>query len=156
MTKFILLCITYVLVSCSNLSPKQIKSQSMPVVKKSETIDYAPIQVLPEIIIYAKKDRDHVRYLAALYTKDWIETIKRIGRNLEIGSTASLTMNVAIMADGDISSIALLKSSGNQALDDTAIRIVRLAAPFAAVPIELLNEEGVFNIYRKWSFRVDK
>ncbi len=98
------------------------------------------------------------KYLAAQYMSDWENKVERTG-NLNYpeiarkkGYTGSLTMDVGINADGSIYSIRITKSSGSKALDDAARRIVRLSAPFAALPRELLKEIDVLVIPRVWKF----
>ena len=98
------------------------------------------------------------KYVAAQYMKDWENKVERTG-NLNYPEVAkkkdfsgSLTMDVGINADGSIYSIRITKSSGNKALDDAAKRIVRLSAPFAALPLELLKELDVLVIPRVWKF----
>ena len=90
--------------------------------------------------------------------KDWESKVERTG-NLNYPEAArkknfagSLSMDVGIQADGGIYSIRITKSSGNQALDDAAKRIVRLSAPFAELPTELLEELDVLVIPRIWNF----
>jgi protein TonB len=90
--------------------------------------------------------------------KDWENKVERTG-NLNYpdvakkkGFSGTLTMDVGIKADGSIYSIRITKSSGNKALDDAAKRIVRLSAPFAALPKELLKELDVLVIPRVWKF----
>jgi protein TonB len=61
-------------------------------------------------------------------------------------------MDVGIKADGSIYSIRINKSSGNPALDEAAQRIVRMSAPFAPLPTELLKELDVLVITRVWKF----
>ena len=60
---------------------------------------------------------------------------------------------VAILPDGSLKEVELLESSGHQVLDDAAIRIVRLAAPFAPFPDELRQTTDVLEIIRTWQFR---
>ena len=90
--------------------------------------------------------------------KDWEHKVERIGNQnypkaaRRKGASATLTMDVGIQADGGIYSIRISKSSGIKALDDEAKRIVRLSAPFAALPKELLEEVDVLVIRRKWKF----
>ena len=47
----------------------------------------------------------------------------------------------------------MLHPSGHKILDDAAVRIVRLAAPFAPFPPEILKEVDVLDITRTWQFR---
>lgn len=98
------------------------------------------------------------KYVAAQYMKDWENKVERTG-NLNYpeiarkkGYSGTLTMDVGIKADGSIYSMRITKSSGSKALDDAAKRIVRLSAPFAALPRELLQEVDVLVIPRVWKF----
>ncbi len=98
------------------------------------------------------------KYVAAQYMRDWISKVERTGNNnypavaRKKGFVGSLTMDVGINADGSIYSMRISKSSGNKALDDDAKRIVRLGAPYAALPRELLKELDVLIIHRVWKF----
>lgn len=98
------------------------------------------------------------KYLAAQYVKDWEDKVERTG-NLNYpeaarkkGVSQSLTMDVGINADGSIYSMRIVRSSGNSALDDAAKRIVKMSAPFAALPDDLLREVNVLVITRVWKF----
>ncbi|MGJ0486610.1 MAG: TonB family protein [Methylomicrobium sp.] len=98
------------------------------------------------------------KYLAAQYLKDWENKVERMGnRNYpEIASrknfSATLTMDVGINADGSIYSIRINKSSGIPELDEAAKNIVRMSAPFAPLPQDLLKELNVLVITRVWKF----
>jgi protein TonB len=61
-------------------------------------------------------------------------------------------MDVGIKADGSIYSIRINKSSGNPELDDAAIKIVRMSAPFPPLPLDLTKELDVLVITRVWKF----
>jgi protein TonB len=63
-----------------------------------------------------------------------------------------LRMVVSLLPDGSIHNIEVLESSGQRILDDAAIRIVRLAAPFAAFPPELRKDVDQLEIIRTWKF----
>ncbi len=98
------------------------------------------------------------KYMAAQYVNDWEQKVESVG-NLNYpeaarkkGFSGTLTTDVGINADGSIYSIRITKSSGNKALDDAAKRIIRLSAPFAALPKELLKELKVLVITRVWKF----
>jgi protein TonB len=98
------------------------------------------------------------KYLAAQYVKDWEDKVERTG-NLNYpaaarkpGVSQSLTMDVGINPDGSIYSMRIVNSSGNTALDEAAKRIVKMSAPFAALPTELLQEVNVLVITRVWKF----
>lgn len=100
------------------------------------------------------------KFVAAQYMKDWESKVERVG-NLNYPEVAArknfsgtLTMDVTINPDGSIHDIVIKRSSGNQALDDAAKRIVKMSAPFAPLPLELLKEPGlkILGITRVWKF----
>lgn len=101
------------------------------------------------------------KHKAAAYEKAWQDKVERIG-NLNYPDDArrkrlsgSLLMSVGVKRDGSIYSIKIRVSSGHKALDDGAIRIVRLAAPFAPFPRQLGEDADVLVITRTWKFTDD-
>jgi protein TonB len=116
--------------------------------------------------IYAKRPR--IKRLTSLSTKSsvdafylnsWRRKIETIG-NLNYPQEArkrkiygDLRLLVSIFPDGALKEVELLQSSGHRVLDDAAVRIVRLAAPFAPFPDELRQTTDVLEIIRTWQFR---
>ncbi len=95
----------------------------------------------------------------AFYLNSWRRKIESVG-NLNYPQKArknklygSLRLMVAILPDGSLKEVALLESSGHQVLDDAAVRIVRLSAPYAPFPDELRQSTDVLEIIRTWQFR---
>ncbi len=95
----------------------------------------------------------------AFYLNSWRRKIENIG-NLNYPEEArkrklygSLRLMVAITPDGRLKDVELLESSGHKTLDEAALRIVRLAAPFAPFPDELRKTTDVLEIIRTWQFR---
>ena len=93
------------------------------------------------------------------YFKAWRRKVERVG-NLNYPDAArdrnlygSLRLLVAIVPDGTLSDVRVLESSGHRILDDAALRIVRLAAPFAPFPPEMRRNTDVLEIVRTWQFR---
>ena len=68
------------------------------------------------------------------------------------GLSGSLNVAVAIRPDGSLYSVQILKSSGNPIMDEGAIKIVRLSAPFAPLPQDLLRDIDILVITRSWRF----
>jgi protein TonB len=111
-------------------------------------------------LVYINSVNAH-KYKAAAYEKAWQEKIERIG-NLNYPDEArrrklsgSLLLSVGIKPDGTVYSIKVRHSSGHQVLDDAAMNIVQLAAPFAPFPQELRQEADVLVITRTWRFEND-
>ena len=94
----------------------------------------------------------------AAYMEAWREKVERIG-NLNypqearrLGLSGSLSLDVALNADGTVAEILLRRSSGEKVLDEAAVRIVELAAPFAEFPPSIRNEVDILHIERTWQF----
>jgi len=97
-------------------------------------------------------------HLYASYMRGWVAKVERIG-NMNYPEQArrqnidgSLVLSVDVLPDGSIEHIRLMRSSGYDLLDEAAIRIVRLAAPYAALPEEILAETDILTITRTWQF----
>ncbi|HET7268716.1 MAG TPA: TonB family protein [Oleiagrimonas sp.] len=79
-------------------------------------------------------------YAYAAYMRIWAKKVERVG-TLNFPDAArtgqlsgNLILTVGLNRDGSIHSIDIIQSSGRKVLDDAATRIVRLAAPFPAIP----------------------
>ena len=72
--------------------------------------------------------------------------------SLRYGIYGQLRMLVTVLADGQLESVRLLESSGYAVLDEAALRIVRLAAPFPPFPKELRETTDKLEIVRRWQF----
>jgi protein TonB len=122
-------------------------------------------EVQREAIAYAKRPKKKFisantkEYEYAAYMSAWVARVERIG-NLNYPDEArrqqlhgQLVLTVALNRDGSIRSTDVIQSSGHKLLDDAAIRIVRLAAPFPPIP----TAEKVDELYvtRTWQFLPD-
>ncbi len=97
----------------------------------------------------------------AAYMEAWRSKVERIG-NLNYPEQAkrdnlsgSLVLDVALNADGSVNNVALLRSSGHKALDEAAIDIVELAAPYAPFPDNIRKDTDILHITRTWQFLLD-
>lgn len=93
----------------------------------------------------------------AFYKENWRRKVERVG-NMNYPAQArrdklygELRLMVAINHDGTLHDVELLESSGSTILDDAAIRIVRLAAPYASFSDDLKDYDRV-EIIRTWRF----
>jgi periplasmic protein TonB len=101
-------------------------------------------------------------YRFAVYVDNWRMKIERIG-NLNYPEEArqkrmhgSLQLTVGIRADGEVESVEINKSSKIKILDQAAIRIVRLAAPFDRFPDNIKADTDILYITRTWTFSRDQ
>ena len=97
-------------------------------------------------------------YEYAAYMDAWRRKVERVG-NLnypeeakKLNLSGSLQLDVALNKDGTINQITIRRSSGEKVLDDAAIRIVELAAPYAKFPKNIENQVDILHILRTWQF----
>jgi protein TonB len=94
----------------------------------------------------------------AAYLQDWRRRLEAVGNtyypeaSLRYGMYGSLRLLVTIRSDGSLENVELLSSSGYAVLDEAAIRIVRMAAPYAPFPAELRATADKLEILRTWKF----
>lgn len=94
----------------------------------------------------------------ALYLHQWRSRIEAIGnKNYPIQARqqsifGELRLMVALLPNGEVYEIKILASSGHKVLDEAAIRIVHLAAPYDPFPPAMRREVDVLEIIRTWRF----
>jgi periplasmic protein TonB len=97
-------------------------------------------------------------YRFAMYVESWRQKVERIG-NMNYPEAAKaqklygqLRMTVSIKADGSLESVVIDKSSGSKILDEAAISIVKLAAPYPRFPDDVKKDTDILSITRTWTF----
>lgn len=94
----------------------------------------------------------------ALYLDNWRRRIEAVG-NINYPDEArrmqmygNVRMLVALQPTGRINEVRILQSSGHTVLDQAALNIVNLAAPFEPFPDELRTEADILEIIRTFRF----
>ena len=94
----------------------------------------------------------------AEYLDSWRRRVERIGTanyptqllgNIHAGRP---TLEVVIAADGRLDDIVVRRSSGDTALDQAALKILRLAAPFPPLPPSIREDYDVLRFAYEWDF----
>jgi len=114
---------------------------------------------------YAKRPRRYTISSAstkkshdALYLDGWRRRIEAVGNiNYPVEARrqqlyGNLRMLVALLPNGEVSEIQILQSSGHRVLDQAAVEIVNMAAPFDPFPEEMRAEADILEIIRTWRF----
>ncbi|MDG2252492.1 MAG: TonB family protein [Methylophilaceae bacterium] len=96
-------------------------------------------------------------YEYRLYFEAWRQKVERIGalnypEAAKSGIFGSLRLTVSLNQDGNVQDMVINKSSGYAALDEAAISIVRMGAPYAKFSNRMRNEVDVIRITRTWKF----
>ena len=136
---------------------KDLVQKSLEIARLEAQIrrDYQAYQERPKRKFVGARAQE---YRFAQYVDNWRQKIERIG-NLNYPSEAKarriygrLQLTVAIKADGEVEGIEINRSSGHKVLDQAAIRIVRLAAPFERFPASIKADTDILHITRTWTF----
>ncbi|MCZ6897344.1 MAG: TonB family protein [Betaproteobacteria bacterium] len=119
--------------------------------------DYEAYQKRPKRKFIGARTKE---YRFARYVEDWRVKVERIG-NLNYPEAAkrdrlygNLQLTVGIMANGNLESVEINRSSGQKILDAAAIRIVKLAGQngFAPFPPDIKRDTDILHITRTWVF----
>ncbi len=130
----------------------------------SAEISSLEAELAQEQQLYAKRPKIHrlnaastMRDKGAWYKDEWRKKVERVG-NLNYPDEArrqriygNLRLLVSINRDGSLYEVQVLESSGQPLLDQAALRIVRLAAPFSPFTGDLADIDRL-EIIRTWRF----
>jgi protein TonB len=144
-----------------HLTAAQLLSRSKEIARLSAEIDQT------QRVFAHRPKRKYIsartkEYKFASYEEAWRAKVERIGKmNFPDEArrkklSGSLIMSVTINEDGNIKSIKIRQSSGHKILDDGAVRIVRLAAPFARFSKDIRKDVDELVITRTWVFEAGK
>ena len=148
---------------------RQLMAQTKPqnatdLMQRSLEIARLEAQISREWDSYQKRPRRRFigartqEFRFARYIEDWRLKIERIGE-LNYPQAArdqkvygSLVVTVAIKADGALEKVEINRPSGWKVLDEAALHIVKLAAPFARFPADISRDTDILHITRTWMF----
>ena len=94
----------------------------------------------------------------AAYLLDWRRRLEAVGNqyypeaSVRYGIYGDVQLMVVILADGSLEEVKVLSSSGYAVLDEAAIRVVRMAAPYSPFPAELRETTDKLEIIRTWHY----
>lgn len=138
-------------------SGDELVARSLEIARLEAQIDqnWEAYQKLPRRKFIGARTKE---YRFAQYIEDWRIKVERIG-NLNYPEQArreklfgKLQLSVSILKDGNVENIEVSKSSGHRILDAAAMRIVKLAAPYAPLPPSITKDTDILTITRTWTF----
>ena len=141
----------------SNMKGQDLVQRALEIARLEAQIDrdFNAYQKMPQRKFIGARTQEY-RY--AQYIEDWRVKVERIG-NMNYPAQArqqkifgKLQLTVSIRANGTLESVDVSKSSGQRILDAAAVRIVKLAAPYAAFPEDIRKDTEILSIVRTWSF----
>ena len=153
----------------AQVTPQTQSTQPMPLPTGRElmqqSLEMARLtsEIAQEKEAYAKRPK--IKYVSAstqeyeyaAYMRGWVDKVERVG-NLNLpevirqrGLSGRLIVTVVVRRNGSIGDITINSPSGNQLLDDTAVRTIKLAQPFPPLP---KTKEDIDELYitRTWDY----
>ena len=148
----------------SPASPEPPLSAATILANRGEEIARLSAKLAEDTTAYASRPRRKAisastqEYKYASYLEAWRRKVEAIG-NLNYPEEArrrklygNLILQVGVRADGSLEEVRVLRSSGSTLLDEAAVRIVHLAAPFAPFPPDIRQETDFLDVTRTWQF----
>ena len=97
-------------------------------------------------------------YEFASYMSAWVSKVERVG-NLNYPNElrqkklhGDLVLTVGINKNGTVESINIMRSSGIPEIDNAAVYIVQLSAPYSPLPDNITDRVDILHITRTWRF----
>jgi protein TonB len=144
-----------------DISATRLVERSMEMINLSAQLD-ANLQAYadrPRQIFVSARTQE---FKYANYMSEWVRKVERVG-NLNYpdearrsGISGKLMLDVALNADGTVREIRVIRPSGYPVLDEAAVRIVNLAAPYLPFPPEIRKEADVLHLTRTWEFSTNR
>ncbi|WP_455201490.1 energy transducer TonB [Kaarinaea lacus] len=140
-----------------NITSKQLLKQSKEMARLSAEVDVARkvTSNKPKKKFITAQTKE---YRFASYEESWRKKVERIGtlnfpdEAVRARLTGNVRMAVTVTADGSVKDIKITKYSGHKVLDDAAVRIVKMAAPYARFPDDIAKDYDEIVIVRTWQF----
>ncbi len=100
-------------------------------------------------------------YQFASYMRAWVSKVERVG-NMNYPSElrqkklhGDLVLTVGIRRNGTVESIDIMRSSGIAEVDQAAVRIVQMCAPYSPLPDNISEHVDILHITRTWRFETN-
>ena len=150
-------------------APEQEEKQALSEQSSSEEISLAIASLQAQLDLqqqaFARQPRKYTLSSAsarksheASYLDSWRRRVEAVGNiNYPVQARqqqvyGNVRMLIALNASGQISETRIIQSSGESLLDQAAVEIVNLAAPFEPFPEELKAEADILEIVRTFRF----
>ncbi|MGZ8983582.1 MAG: energy transducer TonB [Methylotenera sp.] len=106
----------------------------------------------PKKLLVARPTNTEVRhYVDSCLNK--ISEVSKLNYPEEIkGFYGSVQLSIEILSDGRVENVQIERSSGKKIIDDAAIHLIKLSAPFEAFPEGKLKDIDILSLTRIFSF----
>ena len=116
--------------------------------------------IIPNSVVHEPLDNPNIHDpVLAEYLSAWRNKVEQVGTanfpdKAQENSLGNPTLEVILRADGTLQETLVLRSSGNEALDQAALGILSLATPFDPLPELVQAEYDALRFAYEWEFTV--
>ncbi len=148
-----------VLEAAEELEKEQTPSPSQLLADLQQEIDKLEAEIDDKTVAYAQRPRRKAinastrEHIYAAYMESWRRKIERVGNlNYPRGHMGDVVVHIAVRRDGSIERMRILRHADSSLINESALKIATLAAPFPPFPEEIRQKTDILDIIRTWRF----
>jgi protein TonB len=148
-----------ILEAAEELETEQTPSPSQLLADLQREIHRLEAEIDDKTVAYAQRPRRKAinastkEHIYAAYMESWRRKIERVGNlNYPRGHMGDVVVHIAVRQDGSIEKIRLLRHADSSLINESAMKIATLAAPFPPFPEEIRQKTDILDIIRTWRF----
>jgi protein TonB len=148
-----------ILEAAEELETEQTPSPSQLLADLQQEIHRLEAEIDDKTVAYAQRPRRKAinastkEHIYAAYMESWRRKIERVGNlNYPRGQMGDVVVHIAVRQDGSIERMRILRHADSSLINESALKIATLAAPFPPFPEEIRQKTDILDIIRTWRF----
>jgi protein TonB len=148
-----------ILEAAEELETEQTPSPSQLLADLQQEIHRLEAEIDDKTVAYAQRPRRKAinastrEHIYAAYMESWRRKIERVGNlNYPRGHMGDVVVHIAVRQDGTVERMRILRHADSSLIDESALKIATLAAPFPPFPEEIRQKTDILDIIRTWRF----
>ncbi len=148
-----------ILEAAEELEKEQTPSPSQLLADLQQEIHRLEAEIDDKTIAYAQRPRRKAinastrEHIYAAYMESWRRKIERVGNlNYPKGHMGDVVVHIAVRQDGSVERMRILRHADSSLINESALKIATLAAPFPPFPEEIRQKTDILDIIRTWRF----
>jgi protein TonB len=148
-----------ILEAAEELEKEQTPSPSQLLANLQQEITRLEAGIDDKTVAYAQRPRRKAinastkEHIYAAYMESWRRKIERVGNlNYPRGHMGDVVVHIAVRQDGSVEKMRILRHADSSLINESALKIATLAAPFPPFPEEIRQQTDILDIIRTWRF----
>ena len=148
-----------ILEAAEETETEQTPSPSQLLADLQQEITRLEAEIDDKTVAYAQRPRRKSinaatrEHIYAAYMESWRRKIERVGNlNYPKGHMGDVVVHIAVRQDGSVEKMRILRHADSSLINESALKIATLAAPFPPFPEEIRQKTDILDIIRTWRF----